>query len=584
MKRDAAWKRALLSGGVLLAFAVLALVSCGGGRSRPNLLLIVVDTLRADHLGSYGYPRNTSPAIDRLAAEGTRFENAFTPAPWTLPAFASLLTSRLPWEHGAVNDYLAPRADIPFLPEVLRGAGYETAAFVSHIYTSRVYGFDAGFDRFEDFRIGEDYAFDQGREPRAEEVVREAIRWLAGRKNKKPFFLLVHLFDPHWAYDAPEPFRARFDPGYSGSADGSYRTIARFFSPDSIPPARDLEHIIALYDGEILYTDAWLDTLFRALDRAGAWGKTAVVVTADHGEEFRDHGSMGHSFTFFDEVLRVPLIIRRPNERSGGTVNEPVSLLDIFPTLAEWAGAEIRSGLRGRSLLRTPEKEPRFLEAGTIREGRYGRAVLRGTKKLIRDAQGDRLFDRASDPRETNDLLRGGFPFDGSEAEPLAARIDETGPLEGWQVVWSSRTERPGASFSGTIDPEGIIVELLPHAGCAIDLEATDNGSFRFAAHGSGGLRFRVVPPEGAVRFRLLVEGEERSDRVRIGREGFHPPGASFGLDPATSPEGVLRAPETTRSDEPFFLVWKELDPPTPRLITLSPAERERLRSLGYLE
>jgi arylsulfatase A-like enzyme len=584
MDRMTHWKRVLSAGGVLVPFAILAFVSCGLGKSRPNLVLIVVDTLRADHLGCYGYSRNTSPAIDRLAAEGTLFESAFTTAPWTLPAFASILTSRLPWEHGAVNDYLAPRADLPGLAEVLRGAGYETAAFVSHIYTSHIYGFDVGFDRFEDFRIGKDYAFDQGREPRAEEVVREAIRWLAERKNKKPFFLLVHLFDPHWTYGAPEPFRARFDPDYSGSADGSYRTIARFFSPDSIPPRRDLEHIIALYDGEILYTDAWLDTLFRALDRAGTWERTAVILTADHGEEFRDHRSMGHSFTFFDEVLRVPLVVRRPSERVGDVSDEPVSLLDLFPTLAEWAGAEIPPGLRGRSLLRTPEAEPRFLEAGTIREGRYGRAVIRGTKKLIRGAGGDRLFDRASDPRETNDLLREGSPHAVSEAEALAARMEEDGAVEGWHVVWSDRMEKTAATFSGTIDPDGIIVELLPKAGCRVDLEAKDNGSFRFAAPGSGGLRFRVVPPSSAVRFRLFIDGEERPDRIRVGREGFHPPAASFGLDPAASPEGALRTPETTRSEEPFFFVWKELDPPSPRLITLSPEEEERLRSLGYLE
>ncbi|MFH1681341.1 MAG: sulfatase [Candidatus Eisenbacteria bacterium] len=584
MGRTATRRRALAGGAALFALALFALGSCASREARPNLLLIVIDTLRADHLGCYGYPRHTSPAIDRLAVEGIRYENAFTPAPWTLPAFASLLTSRLPWEHGAVNDYLAPRADLPSLAEVLRGAGYETAAFVSHIYTSRVYGFDAGFDRFEDFGIGAGYLCDQGREPRAERVVGEAIRWIEERTSGKPFFLLVHLFDPHWEYGAPEPFRGRFDPEYSGRADGSYRTIARFFAPESIPAARDLEHIVALYDGEVLYADAWLDTLFRALERRGEWERTAVVLTADHGEEFREHESMGHSFTFFDEVLRVPLIVRTPGERGGGAaVPELVSLLDLFPTLAEWAGAETPPGVRGRSLLGKPETEPRFLEAGTIREGRYGRAVLQGTRKLIWDAGGFRFFDRVSDPGETEDLLRDGLALEDPEVRPLAARIEEE-PGGGWRIVWEDPALEGGAVFTGAIDPDGIIVELLPLAGPPIHLEAADNGSFRFASSRSGGLRLRLVPPGGAVRFRLLLDGAEDPDRIRIGRDGFSPPAASFGLDPSSSPEGALAAPETDRGDGPSYFVWKELDPPAPRLITLSAQEKERLRSLGYLE
>jgi arylsulfatase A-like enzyme len=567
-----------------LFFSAVSLLSCGCGRSRPNIVLIVIDTLRADRLGCYGSPVATSPGIDRLAARSTRFENAYTTAPWTLPAFASLLTSTYPWEHGAVNDYLAPRPELPAIAEVLRGAGYETAGFVSHIYTSRTYGFDRGFDRFEDFGIGEGYVFDQGREPRAERVVGEAIRWLGSREKSGPYFLLVHLFDPHWDYAAPEPFRARFDDAYGGSADGSYRTIARYLSPDSIPDPRDLAHIRALYDGEIAYTDAWVDTLLCALERERSGERTAIFLTADHGEEFRDHESMGHSFTFFDEVLRVPLLYRSPDGSGAGeAVTVPVSLLDLLPSIAKLAGLDPPAGARGRPLGDALRAEPRLLEAGTIREGRYGKAVLSGSRKLIWDRGGFRLFDRSRDPEEKVDLFASGTTLDDTSFAAMLARIHDAGAETSWHLSWDTPPAAEGGGVSGKVAAHGILVDLLPLPGLSPGFDATNNVSLSFRSSSSGGIRFRIVPPEGRVTFQLAMDGEERPDRIYIGRDSFHPPAARFGLDPSATPAGTLSGPAVAGEPGGSFLLWKSGDPPPPRLITLTDEEEARLRLLGYL-
>jgi hypothetical protein len=479
-----------------------------------------------------------------------------------------------------VNDYLAPRPEMPTLARTLRESGYETAAFVSHVYTSRAYGFDDGFDVFEDFGLSEDYAFDQGREPRAERVVGAARGWLAARDDERPFLLLLHLFDPHWDYAAPEPFRTRFDPDYTGSMDGSYGSISRFFAPESVPEPRDLDHLAALYDGEIAYTDACLDSLLRFLDREGLGERTAIVLAADHGEEFREHGSMGHSFSFFDEVLRVPLLLHEPGAKTGTVEPRPVSLLDVFPTVARIAGAAIPAGLQGRPLDGSPGADSPFLEAGTIREGRYGRAVQRGPLKLVWDAAGYRLYDRSVDGGETNDLLAGRPPGLGPSSRALLERMEGSDGNAGWHVLW--KVSEGGGACAGTVDPEGIVTDLLPVGGSEVRISAEGNGSFDFRSGDDGGFRFQTAPSGRSVRFRLRLNNQEDRGRIFVGRQGFHPPSAAFGLDPSSSPPDALAEP-ALQPERPHITVWRGAEIPSPPVITVTDAEKERLRALGYL-
>ncbi len=320
-----------------------------GRTGRPwNLLLISIDSLRADHVGCYGYRRNTSPAIDKLAAEGTRFANAISPTSWTLPAHLSLLTSHYALSHGVVDDSHALRGGIPTLAEVLRRTGYVTAGFVSAPYVAARYGFARGMDLYED--ISTKYAHrDEARRAIVAPAVNQlALPWLEEHRTDR-FFLFLHYFDVHYDYIPPPPFDTMFDPNYAGAING--RDFIENARVNARMSKQDLGHIIALYDGEIRFTDKHVGQLLDAVDRLGLRDRTLVVLVADHGDEFFEHGNKGHHRTLYDEVLRVPLIFRLPGGAGGGkVVAEQVSLVDVMPTILELLKVSPPTGMEGRSL------------------------------------------------------------------------------------------------------------------------------------------------------------------------------------------------------------------------------------------
>jgi arylsulfatase A-like enzyme len=371
------------------------LAACGGGSEapvarRPNVLLISLDTLRADHLSAYGYARETSPRIDALARDGVLFERAVAPTSWTLPAHLSMLTGLSISAHGVCDDRLwqarepdgAPRA-IPFrgtfLPELFKNAGYDTAGFYTWKYLEPRFGFGPGFDtyerigssvfsdpelakRFEALRAAGDtaeiqrwmaespLAFDEQR-PTADEAVDAALAWLDARAGDAPFFLFLHLFDIHDGYVPPAPFDARFtDPGYAGPVTGR-----RVTAPDSpvrpdMAPA-DLAQLVALYDGEIAWVDSQVGRVLDRLDELGLAGDTVVVLTSDHGEEFFEHGGKTHRAQLYAESVHVPLVVAWPGELPAGRrVAGTVGLVDVLPTIAGLAGVAAPKGLTGRDL------------------------------------------------------------------------------------------------------------------------------------------------------------------------------------------------------------------------------------------
>lgn len=568
------------SAAFLLCAALLALGGCDCGRAaRPNILLVVIDTLRADHLGCYDYARPTSPAIDSLSRQGVTFDAAYTTAPWTLPAFASLLTSRYPWEHGASNDFFPVDPALPTVARELKRAGYETAAFVSHIYTSSDYGFQAGFDRFEEFGITENYRFDEGREPVAARVVGRAADLLRRGELREPFFLLVHLFDPHWDYAAPGEWRDCFTGPAPPGIDGTYRTISRYLPVDSLLAPEELDHVVDLYDGEIRYVDNWVDSLLAAFDRRAGADRSLVVLTADHGEEFQDHRSMGHAFTFYDEVLRVPLVVRdRSRLEAARRSGAPVSLLDVLPTILDAAGVEAPPAARGRSLYDDAEPAGRILLAGTTREGRFGRAALGGGSKLVWDRDGYRLYRPGDDPGELRDLLAV-RPADAARLESALAAGAAPG---GWTIRW--RADSTGTiDVEGSLEVNGFLVGVVPLSAGDFRLLSSSDRAIRFAASTPGCVSIRTEPPSAPVTFRLAVDGAEEPGRIGIGRDQFTPPAASFGLDPGSVEPGTLDAPpEGARPALPFVSIWKESGGPPREKIHLDEEQRERLRALGY--
>lgn len=306
--------------------------------TRPNVLLISLDTLRADRLGAYGYDRETSRAIDAFAESSVLFENCISPSSWTLPAHASIFTGLHPSVHGATTyDGATLPMEIPTLGELARARGYRAAAF-SGGWVSSKFGFARGYERYAEHLI-------------LERKLENALDWLDGLKGR-PFFLFFHTFEIHAPYEPPEEFAEKFtDPSYDGLLKGR-------FAPDgeeylAILSEADRQRVSDLYDAGIAYTDAKLGDFFEALKARGLWENTLVAVFSDHGEELWDHGGWGHGVTLYEEELHVPLIIKLPGkEPAAGRVDALVSLMDLYPTVAEVLGSSPSVKQQGRNLMR----------------------------------------------------------------------------------------------------------------------------------------------------------------------------------------------------------------------------------------
>ncbi|HUU84147.1 MAG TPA: sulfatase [Phycisphaerae bacterium] len=337
--------------------------TCAEGQ-RPNVVLISVDTLRPDHLGCYGYRRDTSPNIDGLAAEGALFENTVSSTSWTLPAHAALFTGLVDTVHGCLDTNRPLSHTATTVAEVLRSAGYATAGFFSGPYLHPVFGLGQGFDVYVDCssypELNESEAARTGaadgaavwRASHADvtgpNVYREVRSWL--RSNRQtPFFLFVHLWDVHYDFVPPPPYDRMFDPDYTGSVTG--RDFLMDASVNASMDRRDIEHLIALYDGEIAWTDLHVGKILADIDALGVRDCTAVVLLADHGIEFFEHGLKAHRHTLYDEVIRIPLIVRYPGRVTPGRrYATQVRMIDVAPTILDLCGLEVGSGMMGQRL------------------------------------------------------------------------------------------------------------------------------------------------------------------------------------------------------------------------------------------
>ena len=353
----------------LLLFAVLAPLGASGCHraaaapaARPDVILVSIDSLRFDHLGCYAYAKATSPTIDGLASHGVRCETAVSPTSWTLPAHAAMLSGLDDTSHGVVDNGLALPDDVRTLPEVLRAAGYRTAGFFGGPYLDPAYGFAKGFDHYESCMSPE--VADSHRDVTGPRTVAAVKAWLDGAcstGDESPLFLFVHLWDVHYDYMPPKEYVERFDPGYEGTLDGSDFLRNPAVEPRMAP--RDFNHLLALYDGEIRFTDENLGRILDDFDRRGRRAKPLVIVTADHGEEFFEHGGKGHQRSLFDEVVRVPWIVCWPGHLDAGRiVRDQVRLVDLMPTVLSLAGVQGGPPTDGRDvapLLRGERLEPR---------------------------------------------------------------------------------------------------------------------------------------------------------------------------------------------------------------------------------
>ncbi len=458
--------------------ALLALVSLGCDRPEgagdagspahlPNIVVVTLDTTRADHLGLYGYFRDTSPVLDDLARGAVVFERAIAPMATTLPTHVSLFTATSPLEHGVLANTtqgggrFVPSPGLRSFAEVCREAGFATAAFVSAAPLKRGSGIEAGFDVFDE---------PDAKNRRGDQTADRALAWL--EEARRPFLLWVHFYDAHWPYDPPAPYDARYrtDPALDawldarGVADRSYRPLVRQW--EEARPATNA------YDGELRFQDVQLGRLLAALGSRTDWSRTALLVIGDHGEGLSQHDHPAHGGTW-DEQLRVPMLIRAPG-LAPGRVNALVSVLDALPTLIAVLAVPELEGLleqaSGRDALAEDFVESPVLSQDTGRSNRTGpfRYSLTGPRwKYFRTdgagEAGEELYDLHEDPYELRDLSS-------TQGEVLAgmrrALLDEIG----------ERTRRGGALRDGedpiTLPADPEIVEQLRALGYLPEEEA----------------------------------------------------------------------------------------------------------------
>ncbi len=389
---------------------------------RPDILVYMVDTLRADELEPYGAAVTRTPNLARFAEEAALFERAYALSANTRASIASFLTGVAPLVHGAENTFqsLGRDASLARLPGLLAEAGYATAAVVANPNVATVFGFDVGFGRYEELYSG---AIEAGPvlmgklEADGETVLKRVRSVLAEAQRDKPLFLFVLSIDPHSPYDPPGEYDVLYDPDVDGERDGSLRAVLSFDRRLERGRTPSPDKLRALYRGEVTYSDQVFGQLLNALEDEGRLDQTLIVFTADHGEEFVDHGRRGHGKSLYEEVTRVPLIVRYPAMFDAGTREGMVDLTDVAATLLSVAGAEAPPYWRGRDLRGNLPAQPIFsslrkstLELATVRfEGR----------KAIRNLRSGacEYFDLVQDPAEED-------PLTGARAQAAAVLLD----------------------------------------------------------------------------------------------------------------------------------------------------------------
>lgn len=321
-----------------------------------NIIVIMADSLRADHTTPYGYERNTTPNLDRLIAQqGVRFESTSSTAPWTCPSVAAMLTGQTPGRFG--TGYKRYKPSIPknadTLSELLRQQGYYTSGFVTTYCNKSRLGFGQGFNEYDEILTdnGED------NKPKAEELNQRVMNWLENvwlpnYQNKQPLFLFLYYFDPHDPYDPLVPYNTLYDPNYSGPLTPALFGVGHTAITGELQlnPA-DVNHLVSLYDGEITYWDDQLAIMLDYLEQKGLMENTLLVVTADHGEHFGEKNAWVHGYTLYNELLRVPLLMRYTGAiQPGLVINDPVQNYDLVPTILDWAGVQIPAEIQASSL------------------------------------------------------------------------------------------------------------------------------------------------------------------------------------------------------------------------------------------
>lgn len=452
----------------------------------PHVVLITVDTLRADHCGAYGRPPLPTPAFDRIAAAGAVVERAYAPFGRTTQSLGSILTGLHPLRHGADGLGMPLPAENMTLAERFAAHGYRRGAFVSNLWIQPGRGFEQGFELFSN-------PPPRWERDSAPEITAEALAWARdAERSGEPIFLWVHYLDPHWPYEPPEPWAKRADPDWNGSFDlfqqiGDRRADDHpdaptkgdvIFAADRLLTPREIEHVRRLYAAEVAATDAAVGTLLDGLQQAGILDDAVVVFTADHGESLGEHRYwFAHGEYLYDETLRVPLFVQAPGVPPGSRLAGNALSMDIYPTLLALAGlppataidgVDLSGALRGAapgppadrlSLHLSDHVLVRDENPRTRVPGRAGRwcAARAGAEKLIEIPQADgsrsrEFYDLASDPAEQRD--RSGESPDVARLTALCAAVPNDGPAIEHSAEDRATAETLGYTGAGQRAPD----------------------------------------------------------------------------------------------------------------------------------
>lgn len=426
-----------------------ALLRPAGGRTLPNIILLTVDTLRADHMALYGYGRDTMPAVEAFAQTAVVFDNAVVPRGSTRPSYASMLTGLYPFRHGVRSNGMVLHQDVTTLAEVLRSVGYHTAGFVSNfVLVGELSGFNQGFDVYDD-RIAERELNRSNYERTATNTLKAILQWLE-TDPRRPFFLFTNFIDPHGPYHPPERFRRLFRC-----------TEQRTVPADRIPAYQRIEGVtdyfeyVGRYDGEIRYVDRAISILIDQLKSKGLWDDSVVIFTADHGESLGEHGIyFEHHFHVWEETVRVPLAIRLPGSADEEDAARPrrvpalCSPMDLPPTLYAYLGLPLDGQFDGRNLLGMLRQEggddrSLLLEFPDVATPHMSLpdifAVRTTTHKLIRTLEADSgrvgaqaVLDLVADPAEQQPIE---YDAHNPQHRALAGELDSLlAQLRGYQL------------------------------------------------------------------------------------------------------------------------------------------------------
>lgn len=426
----------------LLTVAVASAGACGSKKDAPageekaaknQVVMIIVDTLRVDHLGCYGYEHPTSPKIDALAADSIVFENAHAAAPWTEASIASMVTGVYPRVLGITKSPVNLPDGHTMLAERFEEAGYETGAVISHDMISKRKGFSQGFDMFDESQSGKGHLYVSS--PR---ISKKAVDFIDDHKDDD-FFLFLHYFDPHWEYLPHKELNTY--PDYAGKIRSrryrNVKLIRKLYEGGKLF-ADDMRYMISLYDSEIRFTDTHIGTVLDRMRKLGIYDDATVILVADHGEEFgeREDKWIGHAVKVTQELIRVPLMIKLPGEAEKKRVAKRVSLVDLAPTILSLAGLK---GLEGMHVsgsawnLDDMSGSTPDLFAETWRYGSWRTAISDRWKYLVNfEVDTAHLYDLDADPYAWKDVI-------GEHPEVAAAMKKK---LEGWETFQDMAVEK----------------------------------------------------------------------------------------------------------------------------------------------